>query len=170
MPTALGGTLAPDTDFGTLTVNGQSCFTAWCAITDMSALLDDAELRGANVLVPHVVGTRARRRRRTTTRKDLPMVFTGAYDLSETYVGGGLADRKRQLLVNIEAFREALGIGEDAPAGSAGTVTALWDRSALGLSNKSAAVHVLSPLRVELHIGAVATATLSLEIPLGSFA
>lgn len=163
------GELNPDVGFGTLLVNGVDCFAANRAITDMSALLDDAELRGGNRLVPHTVGTVARRRRRTTTRKDFPMVFTGAYTSAGAFVGGTAA-RKVALIEGIAAFRAAIGVGEDAPAGDAGTVTATWERTALGLADLTAQVHVLSPFRVEVHIGAVATAVLSLELPLGRFA
>lgn len=160
------GELNPNTSLGTLAVNTYACFAPDRAISDMSALLDDAELRGGNRLIPHAVGTLPRRRRRTVTRKDFPMVFTGLYTPAGVRVPD-LADRWLQLILNIEAFRNAIGIGEDAPAGDTGTVTATWTRP--DASTLSAAVHVLSPLRVTVRIGAVATATLSLELPDGEF-
>lgn len=163
------GELNPDLDFGLLSVNGVACFAPNRAITDMSAALDDAELRGGDRLVPRSVGTLPRRRRRTVTRKDFPMVFTGAYTTGGAYVGG-LSARKKALLQGIEAFRAAIGIGEDAPAGTTGAVTATWDRTSIGLDVLTAQVHVLSPFRFQLQIGGVATATLSLSFPYGEFA
>jgi len=161
------GELNPDTRYGTLTVNSASCFTSgWC-IYDMSAVMDDAELRGANRLLPHASGTLARRRRRTLTRKNFPMAFTGLYDASNHRIASRSA-RPQQLIDNFAAFRAAIGIAEDAPAGVAGTVTAVWTQPSG--ATKSATVHVISPFQWQLKLSPVATAVLVLELPDGRFA
>lgn len=158
------GELNVDTSYGTLTVNGQLLHTAGFAISDPVSLLDLAELRGADRLVPHTVGVLGRRRRRTATRKDFPFAATGYATLGGVRVAA--SQRKAQLVTNLETVAAALGMGEDAPAGTSGTVTATWDRTVLGLANKSGAVHVLTPWRLELH-GFVAVGVLSLSVPGG---
>jgi hypothetical protein len=156
------GELNVDTRYGTLTINGYSLFQPHVTISDPVALLDLAELRGADRLVPHAVGTLARRRRRTVTRKDFPIAMTGWCDLAGVKVAA--SQRHMQLITNRETVAAALGIGEDAPAGVAGTVTAVWTRP--DGSTKSGPVHVLTPWRLELH-GFVVTGVLSLSIPAG---
>lgn len=158
------GELNVDTRLGTLSLNSYSCFQPHFTISDPVALLDLAELRGANRLIPHTVGTNPRRKRRTETRKDFPIALTGWCDLTGAKVAA--SQRFAQLVINKEAVEAALGIGEDAPAGTAGTVAAVWDRSTLGLANKTGAAHVLSPWRLELH-GFVAVGVLSISIPAG---
>lgn len=158
------GELNVDTSYGTLTINGQLLHTPGFTISDPVALLDLAELRGANRLVPHAVGTRARRKRRTETRKDFPFAATGYATLGGVRVAA--SQRKAQLVTNLETVAAAIGVGEDAPAGDEGTVAAVWDRSVLGLANKTGDVHVLSPWRLELH-GFVAVGVFSISIPLG---
>lgn len=162
------GEINVDTRYGTLTLNGYSCFQPHFTISDPAALLDLAELRGSDRLVPHASGVLGRRRRRTATRKDFPIALTGWCDTSGAKVPA--SQRHGQLVKNVETVAAALGIGEDAPAGQTGTVAAVWDRSALGvgLGSKSAAVHVLSPWRLDLH-GFVAVGVLSISIPAGRF-
>lgn len=160
------GALNPDTGFGSLTVNGQSMFTsAWC-ISDMSAILDDAVLRGLDRLVPSAVGVLPQRRRRTVTRKDFPMFITGRFNSAGIEYGPDKTDWERGLVTNCLALLAALGIGEDAPAGVAGTVNAVW--ALPGGGSKSAAVHVLSPFKLVNHLY-LAQGVLSLEIPAGKF-
>jgi hypothetical protein len=161
------GQLNPDVGYGTLTVNGLDMFCgAWC-ITDMSAMLDDAELRGGNRLIPMAPGTLARRRRRTTTRKDFPVVVTGKYTQAGALLGETFASWQAGLTVNLRALRAGLGIANDAPAGVTGTVEAVWTPP--GETAMTADVHVLAPLRVQIRSYA-ALAVLSLEVPVGVFA
>ena len=151
--------------FGTLVVHNANLHNgwAWCAY-DLTALLDEAEIRGGDRLIPHTTGTLARRRRRTVTRKDFPVVITGLYSPS----GVRQTDTAMGLIQNVEILKASLGIGEDAPAGTAGTVTATWTRA--DATVRTAAVHVIA-LRhtlpaVRPHI---AQAVLSLSLPNGRF-
>lgn len=160
------GELNPDTSLGTLTLNGQSLATWHVALSNLGALLDDFDVRGGNRLISHAVGTLARRKRRTVTRKDFPIAFTGLYTSAGVRVASG--QRYPQLVLNVEAWRAAVGIGESAPAGNTGTVTLEWNRSTLGLSNKTADVHVITPMRLAQH-GFVMTGTLSLDFPEGGW-
>lgn len=156
------GELNVDTRYGTLTVNGYSMFQPHVTISDPVGLLELSELRGGDRLVAHAVGVLARRRRRTATRRDFPIAMTGWCDPTGAKVPA--SQREMQLITNIETVRDALGIGEDAPAGVTGTVSAVWTRP--DASTKSGPVHVLTPWRLELH-GFVAVGVLSLSVPLG---
>lgn len=159
------GELNPDTRYGTLTINSISHQQTWVAISDMSALLDE-EVRGDDRLIPHATAVSARRRRRNRTRMDFPIAFTGLY----TFAGVRVADktlRYGQLILNIEHWKSSIGIGEDAPAGVSGTVTASWARPTPA-GTKTASVHILVPFRPQIH-GFVAVGTLSLNVPGGRF-
>jgi hypothetical protein len=156
------GELNVDTRLGTLTVNSLLLHQPWVTISNPVALLELAELRGADRLVPHDPGVLARRRRRTASRRDLPIVVTGWCDQLGAKVDA--SQRYQQLIDNVEALETGLAIGEDAPAGETGTVTAVWTRP--DASTRSGPVHVLSPMRWELH-GFVVVGVLTLSIPGG---
>lgn len=157
----------PDTSFGTMTVNGLSMFTGCWFVGDMSAVLDDAEIRGSDRLIPMTPGVLARRRRRTVTRKDFPMFITGKYNQAGALNGTTDTSWKNGLVTNIRALRVGLGIAEDAPVGVAGTVDVVWT-DPFGYAQTKPA-HVLSPLKIATKPGALAVAVLSLEFPLGVF-
>lgn len=146
--------------YGTFAINAQAMSTsAWC-FDQFRSLFDEAELRGANSPIPHMVGTKAFRRRRTTTRYDLPGVLTGWYEPD----GDLYTDPAEGFLTNIGLLKAALGFAEDAPAGVAGTVTAEWNRPG-ALSTLTAQIHPVM-LRFGEPIKHVATAVLTIEIPL----
>lgn len=157
----------PDLSFGTLTVNGLAMFTGCWFIGDMSAILDDAELRGSDRLIPMAPGTLARPRRRTVTRKDFPMYVTGHYNQAGQVVGETEAVWKSNLITNLRALKSGLGIGEDAPSSIYGTVEVEWTEPSGSIQTKDA--HVLSPMKVQTKPGAVAVAVLSLSFPSGVF-
>lgn len=162
------GELNPDTTLGSLSVNGHnvSNTAAWC-LSNLVALLDDAQLRGGNKLLPHAVGVKAKRKRRTVTVYSFPLAVTGLYTPAGARISR-LADRYMQLILNAETLRGYLGIGEDAPAGTTGTVAAVWTRP--NASTKAADVHVGSPLGLEQH-GFIMVGSLQLEVPYpGKFA
>lgn len=158
------GELNVDTRLGTLTINGYSCFQPHFTISNPQALLDLADLRGGDRLVPHAVGVKARRRRRTVTRKDFPVALTGWCTPAGVRVPA--SQRYQQLIDNRDEVVAALGIGEDAPAGVTGTVAAVWTLP--DATTKSAAVHVLTPWRLEMH-QFVLVGVLSISVPAGRF-
>lgn len=159
------GRLHCSNEHGTLSVNSTSLSDPrWC-FDDLSALLSEAEQRGGDRLIPGTAsGVLARRRRRTVTRYDFPGVVTGWY----TSTGTMTSNRAEGFLTNVAALRAALGIANDAPAGTAGTVAAAWDRPG-ALSTLNAAVHVVS-LRVGKPVQNVAPVMLQLSVPSGVFA
>lgn len=157
----------PDLSFGTLSVNGLSMFTGCWFIGDMSPILDDAELRGSDRLIPMAPGTLARPRRRTVTRKDFPLFITGKFNQAGDIVGADDTAWKAGLITNIRALKDGLGIGEDAPFSIYGTVEVQWTEPSGSIQTKDA--HVLSPMKVQTKPGAVAVAVLSLSFPSGVF-
>lgn len=157
------GELNVDTRYGTLTVNGLLIAQPWVTVTNPVALLDFADLRGGDRSVPHMPGVLGRRRRRTVTRKDFPIAVTGWCNVAGERVTNP-DDRYQTLIDNMDYLEYALAPGESAPAGTTGTVTATWTRP--NGTTRSASVHVLTPLRLELH-AFVAVGVLGLSIPTG---
>lgn len=160
------GELSCSTCFGTLTVNSVLLNgPAWCAY-DLTTLLDEADLRGSDRLIPSLAGVVANKRRRTVTRKDFPVAITGLYNR----LGVRQTDRAMGLIANIEYLKDNLGF---ASTGTGGTVTASWLRS--DGTTRSASVHVLSLKHALLPANKkrgiyVSNAVLSLSIPAGRFA
>lgn len=161
------GELNPDTTLGELSVNAHNVSNtkAWCLAT-LNPLLDDAGLRGSNKLLPHTVGVKAKRKRRTVSVYEFVLVVTGLYTPAGVRVPD-LDDRYMQLITNTETLKGYLGIGEDAPAGVTGTVAAVWTRP--NASTKNAAVHVVTPFNFTQH-KFVNIGRLALEVPAGKFA
>ena len=159
------GELNCSTCFGSLTVNSVLLNgPAWCAY-DLTVLFDEADLRGSDRLIPSLAGVVANRRRRTVTRKDIPLAITGLYDR----LGVRQADRAMSLIANIEYLKDNLGF---ASTSGGGTVTASWLRS--DGTTRTASVHVLSLRHALLAPNAtraiyVSNAVLSLSLPAGRF-
>lgn len=160
-------TFQPYLSFGTLSVNGLDMQTGCWFISDMSAVLDDADLRGADRLIPMASGALARRRRRTVSRRDFPMFITGKFNQAGDPIGSSDADWYQGLTANIQDLKGGLGIGEQAPFGIEGTVDVVWTEPGGNVQTKAA--HVLSPLKIQTKPGFVAAAVLSLEFPDGVF-
>lgn len=155
-----GGILNCGSVYGTLTVNGLLLCDDWVCCHDLSPLWDDFEIRGADTLVPHLMGEIGHRRRRTVTRKDFAFVLSGWVK----YDGTPTSDRAMTLIENAEYLRAQIGIANNT---GAGTVTARWERP--DGSAKEAQVHVLSPLRLATPIKQVQRGVLSLSFLTGAW-
>lgn len=79
--TPASGRLCPDLSLGTLVISGVELVDtfAW-SVTDLRPLLDSADVRGADRILPGVTGVIAYQRRATVTKVTLPMVISGFTD------------------------------------------------------------------------------------------
>ena len=149
-----------DDCFGALTVNGVLLNDDWVCAYDLAPLLDDADLRGGDRLIPHATGVVAYARRRTVPRIDLPLWIAGP----PRWDGVPQSDTPMGLVTNVEYLRVNLGIASQA---GDGTVVASWARP--DGTTRTAAVHVISPLRVRPRNREFAQAVLTLSLPNGRF-
>ena len=147
--------------FGALTVNGVLLNTTWVCAYDLAPLLDDAELRGSDRLIPHSAGVVAYPRRRTVTRIDLPFWVAG----TPRFDGVPQTDTVMGLITNIEYLRVSLGVASQS---GDGTVTASWLRG--DGTTRTADAHVITPLRIRPQNREVALGVLTLSLPDGQFA
>lgn len=150
--------------YGSLAINSVELSSpAWC-FDDLTPLWPGGgDVRGANRLISHAVGTLARRRRHTETRFDLEGVITGWYDSD----GLWLSNRAQGLIDNQSDLASGLGMADDAPAGVTGTVAAVLTMP--DASTMTADVHVLK-LTVGRPVNDVTRAVLTISIPTGRFA
>ena len=147
--------------FGSLTVNGILLNTStWICAYDLAPLLDDAEVRGGDRLIPHSAGVVPYPRRRTVTRIALPLWIAGAF----RWDGVAQSDTVMGMIINVEYLRANLGIAKQT---GDGTVVASWARP--DGTTRTADAHVVPPLRVRPQNRQVTFAVLSLSLPDGRF-
>ena len=146
--------------FGSLTVNGILLNTTWVCAYDLAPLLDDAELRGSDRLIPHAAGVVPYPRRRTVTRIDLPLWIAA----TPRFDGTPQSDLAMGMVTNIEYLRASLGVASQT---GDGTVVASWSRP--DGTARTADAHVITPLRVRPQNREVALAVLTLSLPDGRF-
>lgn len=143
-----------------LVINSVTLATPAWRITDLTDLYDEAEIRGDDVLIPHSAGVVAKQRRRTVTRKALPITVFGESDQNGSAYGNardGLAANVAYLMTNVVA-----------PTGASdGTRAAVWHLR--DGSTKSANVHVLAPLGLTRISPTTMAGVLRLSIPTGRF-
>lgn len=144
---------------GKVTVNGVLLWTPAFAVMDASPLNDDADMRGASLVIPGVSGTRPKPRRRTKTRKDLPMVVMGGVNSAGVEIADG---PKQGLIDNVAYLRGALGIASQA---GDGTVTLSWEQPDGTILNEPVTVEGFR--RGPTLPGYWCRAVLSLEVPAG---
>jgi hypothetical protein len=101
---------------GQLTINGLLMHTPAYTMIDLTELWLPGPTRGANVVLPHVSGTRPYAHRLTEAPHSLPMAFVGDADSGGTGIAPG--DRMSQLQANIEEVIAGI------PVPSVGTVSA----------------------------------------------
>ena len=161
MSTSAPGTILKCPDcFGTLTVNGLALNADWVCAYDLAPLLDDGEVRGSDRLIPHATGAVGYPRRRTVTRVDIPLWISGLV----RWDGVPQADHAMALIGNVEYLRTNIGIAKQT---GDGTVTASWTRP--DGTVRTAAAHVIPPLRVRPQNRDVALAVLTLSLLQGRF-
>lgn len=142
-----------------LEINGVPLATPAWEIVDLSPLWEGAEVRGADRLLPGVIGVRPYRRRATVTVKALRMVIYGDKNLD----GVVQADVRLGLWNNIAYLRT--NVVDPTNVGN-GTRTAIL--RAPGGITRSGPVHVLSPLKLGADLGPTSVrAVLELSIPGG---
>lgn len=150
------------TDPTWLEVNGIPLATPAWRITDLSPLLDDGPVRGADLVMPLAEGARPYRRRRTVRVVTLPMDIFGDADIE----GDPTPDAVQGAINNVIWLSGNLGIGEDA-ANDDGTVTAVWHLP--NAAQLFAHVHVLGLLGTTDVAPGILRTTLDLSFPHGGF-
>lgn len=143
---------------GKLTLNSVLLWTSAFVCTDLSQLNDDADLRGASVIIPGTNGVLPKPRRRTATRKDIPMLFAGGL----TRLGAVNANPAQGLIDSFVYVRSNIGIGSQS---GDGTVTASWQQP--GGATLTESVTVLGLRRGPMLAGYLCRAVLSIEVPAG---
>lgn len=154
------GPLAPDTCYGSLAIAGVSMFTtAWC-VTSLASLYDDPSLRGADRILPGVLGVRKYRRRATATLHSLPFLVTGVVTTAglETTVSP-----YAQLTANLRYLKANVTLPTNTGDGTRPAVLTLPDGTTVTKD-----VHVLG-LHGDLHPGALWSGTLDISDPTGTF-
>lgn len=144
-----------------LEINSVPLATPAWRLTDLTSLYDEADVRGDDILIPHSAGVLAQPRRRTVTKKALPIVVFGDYDLdgvAHTDPREGLAINTAYLMTNVVA---PPGTGD----GTRDAVWHLWDGS-----TKAADVHVLGGLGLKRKNPITVEGVLVISIPAGRFA
>lgn len=144
-----------------LTVNGVILATPAWRVLDLSALLDETDLRGDDWIIPGAAGQLPQRRTRDRSRRTFPFAVFGEQDQN----GGSYANPRVGLVANVEYLRANLGV---ATVSAAGTVTAVWTRP--DASTKSAAVHVYGPIGGRKLSPTTLLTTIDLSVPAGVFA
>lgn len=143
---------------GKLTLNSKLLWTPAFVCTDLSSLNDDADMRGASVVIPGANGVLSKPRRRTATRKDIPMIFVGGVNR----LGVVYANPAQGLIDNFVYVRSNIGIGSQT---SDGTVTLSWTQP--GGAVLTEPVTVLGLRRGPMQAGYWCRATLSIEVGQG---
>lgn len=106
---------------------------AW-EVTNLSALLDSAALRGTDRLLPGAAGVRPNRRRRGVQVVTLPLEVHGDFDEA----GDPITEPLEGVVSHLEYLTDSLGFA--SPTGD-GTVPAVFHRG--GLPDLAADVHFL---------------------------
>ena len=144
-----------------LVIDGVSLSTRAWWIDDLTPLMEEAEQRGTDRIIPGTPGVVAYPRLRTVTRKLLPMMVNGIYD----HLGAAYSDPKVGLETNI-AY---LNTNVVAPPGTSdGTRSATWHLPD-GSTTRTASVHVLSLTLGVKESAKWRSAVLELSIPAGRF-
>lgn len=144
---------------GTLTVNGTSLHRACIQARDLSMLVDGADTRGADILVPAASGVLAQPRRETVTRRDVPFWLIGGL----SWASGVEQEPRQGLIDNFDLMYASVGVGLQT---GDGTVTATLLEPD-GASTRSAAVTVLNCRRGVTRAGWWTPVVLSLSVPDG---
>lgn len=144
---------------GTLTVNGVLLHRSCIQAQDLSMLVDGADMRGADILVPGAVGVLAEPRRETVTRRDVPFWLIGAFDWS---TGVELVDKRQGVIDNFDAMYSSVGVGLQT---GDGTVTCVLTEA--GGGTRSASVTIVNCRRGTTRAGWWTPVVLSLSVPGG---
>lgn len=155
-----GGALAVCACMGHLTINSVLMHTpAWCVL-DLIQLWLPPKIRGTNLLIPRVVGTRPRPVRITETDYSLPMAISGAVDQD------GIVDPDGVLMCLYRNLQYLQTNVTDPPTPPTATVPA-----SLELPNGdvlTAEIQVLG-ITVSDHVKMLTNAVLDIRIPAGRF-
>lgn len=143
-----------------LEIGGVPLATPAWGLTDLAPLRDVPEIRGADKLVSHAAGARARRRRATVTKKAFPIWVAGDFDLD----GNAIEDPYEGLDANVD-YLNANVLGE--VDSDEGTRAAVWHRR--DGSTRSTDLHVLGPVGWRSSSPFVLVGVLRVSIPSGVF-
>jgi hypothetical protein len=154
--------LTPNTSAVNLTIDGVQMNCAAWQVLNLHVLLQPADQRGEDRLIPGSAGVLPLKRRETVTRHGLQMLISGTHDIN----GSANANTVQQLFTNIEYLNNYVV----APTGTGnGTRTAVFSRS-------GQAVNLTEPIHVTgLELGQVREdgqwirAVLNISIPSGRF-
>lgn len=141
-----------------ISVNGVSLMTKGWECLDISAVHDEADLRGDDVVIPGVAGVLPYRRWRTATVRSFPIEIHGDYDKD----GVAYTDPQQGVTTNRRYLADNLGV---ASTTGDGTVTFVWHQP--DGTELSAPVHVLGFRGSQLQNAAQILARLDLSFPTG---
>ena len=133
---------------------------AW-DIRNIQVLLDGPDVRGGDRLLPTTVGVKAYKRRATVSRRVLIMRIYGQYDRT----GAANANPETGLIANIGVIRSKVS---DPVTTGDGTRTGTLKIA--GSSDRTATVHVISPLQLVSIGNWMVDAVLTLDLLAGTFA